>query len=389
MARFRLKPQSSYVLNNSCRLINGGKEYFDVLVRLIDSAARSIHLQVYIFEADETGNLVADALIAAARRRVDVYVLCDGYASSVPAELVSTLQANGVHIRFFEPILKSSNFYFGRRLHQKLAVFDGESALVGGINISNKYNDFGGQAAWLDWAVYIEGRTATDLLKVCLRLWSKSRVKGRKLFTRHSRTVFEDGIIPVRVRRNDWVRGKIQITASYIEMLRNAEHELIIMSSYFMPGKAFVNALIAAANRGISIKIILAGRSDIITAKLAERYLYPLLFKHNIEIYEYQRSILHGKIAAYDRKWFTIGSYNVNNISAYASIELNLDIAHPECAMSVYNQLETIIRNDCLQVTGDSFLQKYSLLERFVQWLAYQVVRIMVRAGTFYFKQGI
>jgi cardiolipin synthase len=109
---------------------------------LINKATESIHLQTYIYDDDETGRQVADALIAAAKRNVSVYLLTDGYASQVMAKkFIHELKVSGVHFSFFEPLFRSKYFYFGRRLHQKVFVADTKFALVGGINITNRYND--------------------------------------------------------------------------------------------------------------------------------------------------------------------------------------------------------------------------------------------------------
>ena len=75
--------------------------------------------------------------------------------------------------------------------------------------------------------------------------------------------------------------------------------------------------------------------SDVMVAKNAERYMYNWLFRNDIEIYEYKPCVLHGKVAVYDRAWATIGSYNVNIISAYASLELNIDINNSKFAGNV------------------------------------------------------
>src|SRR5262249_11928229 len=131
-----------------------------------------IHLQVYILDDDETGQLVTNALIAAARRGVKVYVMVDGYASQgLPHEFVQTIKDSGIHFRFFSPLLKSKYFYFGRRMHHKIVVVDNECALTGGLNISNRYNDMPDQTAWLDFALYVEGTIAKDLCVLCWKSW--------------------------------------------------------------------------------------------------------------------------------------------------------------------------------------------------------------------------
>jgi len=188
------------------------------------------------------------------------------------------------------------------------------------------------------------------------------------------------------MRRNDWVRRKNQISASYIEMLKNAKSEITILSSYFLPGSMIRKHLIQAARRGVKIKVIMAGRSDVMLAKQAERFIYKELLKNKIEIYEYQKNILHGKIAVSDKEWLTIGSYNVNNISAYASIELNLDVCDAAFATQVNNMLEDIVRKDCIRITTRYLEKRTNIFKKIVHWASYEVVRFIFYMFTFYFK---
>jgi cardiolipin synthase len=170
-------------------------------------------------------------------------------------------------------------------------------------------------------------------------------------------------------------------------MFNKANNEIIIMSSYFLPGRVFRKNLKMAVKRGVRIKLILAGASDVWVSKQAERYMYRWLFKNEIEIYEYPHNILHGKLAVYDGSWVTGGSYNVNNISAYASIELNLDINDAGFANNVSSTLQDIIDNECVRVTQDEYNVTYNVIERFLQYLSYETVRLIFFLFTFYFRQ--
>src|SRR5690554_4846183 len=153
--------RGGFAPRHRARLLWGGKAYFDLLVHLIEGARECIHLQVYIYESDTTGELIADALIAAAERGVAGYVLVDGYGSQkLPAPFVMRLRENGVRLRVFEPLLRSRHFYFGRRMHRKVLVVDARYAVVTGVNIGDKYNDRPGEPAWLDMAVCVEGEVA-------------------------------------------------------------------------------------------------------------------------------------------------------------------------------------------------------------------------------------
>src|SRR6478752_5839408 len=125
LAPFKNKILRSYTTFNEVEILRGGMPYFSKLLELINQAERSIHLQVYIFDEDATGNQVAEALMNASARGVKVFLLIDGYASkSLSENFRNRLKAGGVYFRWFEPIFKGNDFYFGRRLHHKILVVD-------------------------------------------------------------------------------------------------------------------------------------------------------------------------------------------------------------------------------------------------------------------------
>ena len=385
------KNTGAYSIQNKVKVIYGGKEYFDLLLSMINAATESIHLQTYIYDDDATGLLVAEALKAAAKREVQVHLLTDGYASQhLSKKFVDGLQQAGVHFRFFEPLLKSHHYYFGRRLHQKVFVADGKYAIVGGRNIANRYNDLPETTAWLDFALYAAGEVATELCVLCWKTWNGFPVKMDITPCEKKQLIFnfsEYETCRIRVRRNDWVRRKNEISATYIEMLRQSQSHITILCSYFLPGKIIRRLLKHAAKRGVKITVITAGPSDVILAKNAERWLYDWLLRNHITLYEYQPAILHAKVAVCDGEWLTIGSYNINNISAYASIELNLDVRNATLAASLDQTMETIIKKDCVAITSEGHIHTKNIFKQFIRWGSYQFIRIAFFVLTFYFKQ--
>ncbi|MBX9781726.1 MAG: phospholipase [Chitinophagaceae bacterium] len=379
------------VIRPAVQLIRAGNDFFSLLLKLIHEAVHSVHLQTYIFEDDETGILVADALKHAAERGVAVYLMADGYASQGLSKLfIHQLKEAGVHFRFFDPLFKSSFFYFGRRLHHKVFVADAAVALVGGMNIANRYNDMPGEPAWLDYAVYTTEKTAAALHNYCTQIWEGAMFKKNEPVKKTVSPLFNTSVqneSKVAMRVNDWVRKKNEISATYIHLFRNAHSHITILCSYFLPGSVIRRLIKAAIARGVKIKVIVAGASDVAIAKNAERWLYDWLLRNKIELYEYQPAILHGKLAVCDGKWFTIGSYNINNISAYASIELNLDITDEKLAAAAEGELEMIIQHNCKAVTPKDHIHNKNIVKQFFRWLSYEFIRVVFYLFTFYFKQ--
>lgn len=365
-------------------LIRGGRTYFDTLLALIAKAEKSIHFQTYIFDEDETGTEVAEALKSAALRHVEVFLLVDGFASGgLSRGFIQSMTDAGIRFKMYGPLLKSKYFYVGRRLHHKVVTVDGRYCLVGGINISNRYNDLPGQPAWFDCAVYAEGHSAEVLTKICERrmepLWKVRLARSKNTSTRN-----QTG--SVRVNVNDWVRAKRDITRSYIDMFQKAKGRIMILSAYFLPNDQFRKRLRAAVRRSVKVEVILAGTSDSIIAKYAERYMYRWLVRNGIDIYEYQKSVLHGKVATYDGTWATVGSYNVNTISAFASIELNLGVTDPPFVQQVEQLLQDVMRQDCVKITTET-LAAYGFWTQAAQRSSYYLYRVMFFLFTFYFKQ--
>jgi cardiolipin synthase A/B len=376
---------------NKTQLIQSGTPYFDLLIKLITEATESIHIQTYIFNEDETGKSIINALKIAAHKKVKIYLMVDGYASkNLSEKFIENLKNETIAFRFFKPFFKNNNFYFGRRLHHKMIVVDAKYAVVGGINIADRYNDCPNIVAWLDFAVFLEGPITKELCILCWKTWNGFKISKPSTYNEIKNTHFifkENETSLCGIRRNDWVRTKNEISTSYQELFENAKKEITVICSYFIPGGKARKLLADAVSRGIKVRLILASQSDVPIAKSAERWMYDWLLRKNIEIYEYQPTILHAKMCVVDESFVTIGSYNINNISAYASIELNIDIKNINFAQEVTKTLDTIIKDDCIQVTNEVYLKTNTVFKKLYHWASYKIFRICFFLCTFYFKQ--
>lgn len=378
-----------YTENNTVTFVQGGRSYFDQLLELIASAKETLHLQTYIYADDDTGELIAKALIEASRRNVAVFLLVDGYASQrLSKDFISTLKSSGIQFRFFEPLYRSRRFYLGRRLHHKIAVADLSIGLVGGINVANHYNDRPYAPAWLDFALRVEGEIVRELLVLCQKTWNGFQILQRPIAVQPAPTIDipNDQKKKVRLRRNDWVRRKYDITLSYLEIFNTAKKEIIVISSYFLPGTIFRKAIRRARLRGVEITIIMASISDVKVAKMAERYMYEWLLSLGVKLYEYNKTVLHGKLTICDDKWFTLGSFNVNDISTYASVELNLDVDNSPFTIQLKEHVKEQIIPECTLISDD-FVQTRTAFIRLRQRISFSIVRILFFFFTFYFKQ--
>ncbi|WP_291096962.1 MULTISPECIES: phospholipase D-like domain-containing protein [unclassified Flavobacterium] len=356
-------------------LIHSGEDYFSRLERIILDSKFEIHIQIYIFENDTTGKKIIEALKEAASRNVKIYILIDGFGSfSFPLEKINELKQYGINIRFFAPLFSASSFYLGRRLHHKVVVVDSKIALIGGINIANKYRGTATKEPWLDYAVQInDAKIAASLSKLCLDIYFRKRRVNRKKI---ASVIYTSGETTVSVLQNDWLKRKTEIYKAYIKSIGSAKKEIIIVGSYFLPGRKLINTLKKASRNNVKIKLILSGISDLPMARRASCHFYSKLLGYNIELYEWENSILHGKAAVIDNNWTTIGSFNLNNLSSFASIEMNVAIDSSEFSNEFHLHLNQIM-SQCERITPESLKLTDGLSSKFINWVSYWITRII------------
>ncbi|TRX03455.1 hypothetical protein FNW10_07180 [Flavobacterium gawalongense] len=365
---------------NSCdtpknlELVYSGEDYFSRLEAIIRNSQFELDIQMYIFENDSTGRRIITALKEAAARNVKIYILLDGLGSlSFPSETINELKQCGINIRFFAPLFSAYTFYLGRRLHHKVVVADAKITLIGGINIADKYRGTPTEAPWFDYAVQLHGEISEPLQELCRNIYFKKRRLGSKKI----KSVFhvqEDAL--VRIIQNDWLKRKNEICDGYIKSIRNAKKEIIIVGSYFLPGIRIIRALKKASKNKVKIKLILSGISDLPMTRRATCFLYAKLLKYNIELYEWDKSILHGKAAVIDGCWTTIGSFNLNNLSSYGSMEMNVEINSITFSKMYQSHLNQIIAQ-CQRITPESLRIKTNLFTKIINLLSYLFTRII------------
>lgn len=369
-----IKSKISLIAPKNLELVYSGEDYFSRLETIIRNSQIELHIQMYLFEIDTTGKRIITAIKEAAARKVKIFILLDGLGSlSFPSEIIEELRRNGIQIRFFAPLFSAYTFYLGRRLHQKVVIADAKIALIGGINIADKYHGTLTEAPWLDYAVQLNGTIAQPLEVLCRNIYfKKKRLSSQKI-----KSVFhvqEDAV--VRILQNDWLKRKNEICDQYIKSIRHAKKEIIIVGSYFLPGIRIIKALNKASKNNVKIKLILTGISDLPMTRRATCFLYSKLLHYNIELYEWNKSVLHGKSAVIDGYWTTIGSFNLNNLSSYGSVEMNVEINSAVFSKMYQSHLNQIIA-ECESITLESLKIKTHFFSRLINLLSYIITRLI------------
>jgi cardiolipin synthase A/B len=362
-------------------LLRSGENFFAACEKLIDEAKYYIHFQTYIVDDDETGRRIVNALIRASERGVRVYFLLDAYGgNSFSKDLINKVEEAGILFRLFSPGLITKGFQLSLRLHHKVLLADGGTAIIGGMNIADRYHGKKGSNAWLDFAILIKGPECAHVLFIVKGLWNKAFIsrKERSRETMHHPVIYEDNV-KVKVVQNNWYRNKIEILKSYRSALKHAQHRMTIFASYFLPGRNERRLLRNASRRGVEIKIVLSAESDAPVFTRATNFLYDFILRNNIAIYEYLPSNLHAKVAIADGNWCTIGSYNMNHLSDYGSVEMNANILDPGFAEMFEKLLLEIIKKDCRQVTFAEYIHRKTWFFQLTDWFSYQMIRIIMR----------
>jgi cardiolipin synthase A/B len=373
-----------YLPGNRITLLKSGTDYFPALIAAIDSAQAEVHLESYIYADDATGRAVAAALSRAAQRGVLVHVMVDGFGSSgfLAAPGVDLIAA-GVHVMIYRPEIGRLRLrrHRLRRLHRKLAVIDGRLAFVGGINIINDEPSPSLPAPRLDYAVAIEGPLLGPMHRAAHHLWRlvrwanfRRRIPVRLPTPPHTPPV---GMVRAGFVVRDNLRHRRDIEDAYLDEIENAKDEIVLANAYFLPGRRFRHALLAAAARGVRVTILLQGRIDHVVMNYATQALYGNLIDGGIAIHEYRRSLLHAKVAVIDGLWSTVGSSNIDPFSLLMAREANVVVRDAGFAAQLRGSLQRAITDHSVEIRDDD-LRKRSLLTRAACWGAYALVRVAI-----------
>jgi len=380
-----------YTAGNSITLLRNGAEYFPVLLEAISLAEREIWLETYIFADDDTGRVVADALIGAAQRGVAVRVLVDGWGARhylTPA-LAQHLIDGGVDLLKYRPEVMPWHFrsHRLRRLHRKLCHVDGRVAFVGGINVIDDMNTPGHTPPRVDFAVCVRGPLLVPIIQTMQRVWAivaitQLRNSDVPLFP-DEEPAESVGTQVAKFTIRDNLRHRRDIERAYLAALRTARRDILIATAYFFPGVRFRRALVRAAARGVRVTLLLQARVEFRLLHHASRALYGQLLAAGVAIQEYHRSFLHAKVAVVDDQWATVGSSNIDPYSFLMAREANVFVRDPVFATGLRAELAKMIESGSRAVPPQDWAQR-SRLAKATSWIAYGIVRVamgMLRYG--------
>jgi cardiolipin synthase A/B len=349
-------------VGNKATLLEDGPATYAAMLEAIAGARDHVHVESYIFEADEVGQRFANALAERRRAGVKVRVLYDSVGSiGTPREFFDAMRAQGIDVVEYNPVKPGTVLTEGLRLnnrdHRKLTIVDGRIAFLGGINISSVYTASGGSTGsggsserkgsaypnqpWRDTAVRLEGPVVADLQRSFAAMWEeakKEKLEGAGLYPRLSNA----GPQVVRAMEFSPDKGANALYVALISAIENADEGVHITIAYFVPHPELLGALKAAAGRGVDVRIVLPSRTDSALVLYAGRSYYEEMLEAGVRIFERKERLLHSKTAVVDGVWATVGSTNLDWRSLASNAELNAVVLGPEFAA----QLERVFARD-------------------------------------------
>lgn len=375
---------NTLIAGNRVDLLVCGTEFFPALIEAIHGARYEIHLETYIFEDDETGHSVTQALCGAARRGVHTRVMVDGFGGrAFPDTMMPLLSGAGVEVLIYRPEVArlSLKRHRLRRLHRKLAVIDGAIGFVGGINIIDDMHTPGHTPPRFDYAVRIAGPLLVPLHRTTTHLWELvSWANFRHHHPLHP-VVAPDrsprGDIHAALVLRDNIRHRRDIEDAYLHAIHTAQREIVLANAYFLPGRRFRKALTQAARRGVKVVILLQGRVEYALMHYASQALYGTLLARGVEIHEYRRSFLHAKVAVVDDDWATVGSSNIDPFSLLLAREANVIVRDRAFTAQLRASLQQAMEFGGRRVRLREWTRR-PLPERMARWFAYGLVRLLI-----------
>jgi len=373
-----------FISNNTINLLQNGDEYFPAMEAALDRAMHEIYLESYIFENDNTGKRIVEALRRAAFRGVKTHMLIDGFGSNrFPKIMIDYLEAAGVMVLKFRPKISPWTLRRRRlrRLHRKIVIVDSKVAFVGGINVIDDSDISGQQSVRYDYAVRVEGPLVAEINRSARRVWSRvawSRWRSGLVWgkERHVLSIKPKGNMRAAFLLRDNIRHRRDIEDTYLQAMDQAQFEVILASAYFFPGLDFRRVLLAASRRGVRVVLLLQGKMDHPLLHYASHALYGNFLDAGIEIYEYRKSLLHAKVAVIDEHWATVGSSNLDPFSLLLALEANVIVDDGNFAKELKNSLEQAVKMGAGRVYEKN-LREQTTRMRLASWLSYGLVRFL------------
>ncbi len=334
---------------NEYKLLVNGEEKFPEVLKILDTAKHFVHMEYYDWENDTRGNQIKDILLKKTREGVKVRIMYDDYASrKIKHNIVKELKAGGVEIY---PVIKVRLAQFANRInhrdHRKVIIVDGLTGFVGGINISDRYdNSIDTGLYWRDTHVKITGATVLNLQRHFMVNWNICQ--PNKLY--FTKSLFPDAINQVETDEMELAQvvagGPVyplsNIMLTYFRIFTLAKEKLYITNPYFVPNDSILDALKQAAISGVDVRLMMPAKSDSAIVGAASKFYFRELLQAGVKIFMYKKGFVHAKTVVADTNLSVVGTANMD----IRSFDLNFEIMSVIYGPTFARQLEKVYLND-------------------------------------------
>lgn len=337
----------SLVADNHVEIGHNG-EFFARLLRDVEHATETIHLETYVWWSGEICERVALALAAKARQGVEVRLLGDWHGSrDMDERLLSTMREAGVEVVFFRPPRLRSIGRINSRTHRKIAVIDGRIAYIFGHGFAQEWvGDAEDRSRYRDTFAVLRGPIVNQIQGVFFENWLEETRKlpvGRQYFPEAEKA----GSIEAHVAYVSSTGDVSAVETLYYGVIAAATREVLIQNPYFVVEDLGIALFRDAAARGVSVKVMLPAvhSTDSAIVQHASHRHFETLLDAGVEIYEYEKALLHQKVMIVDDLWASIGSANFDDRSFELNDELQLGIVDAGIARELEAAWEQDLRH--------------------------------------------
>jgi cardiolipin synthase len=370
------------IVGNKVDLLFDGPQTMAAMLQAITIAKNNINLETYIFDQDAVGLKFADMLIEKQKAGVTVNVMYDSVGTiGVPQAFFDRMREAGIRLVAFNPVnparLHGEEWKLNNRDHRKVLIVDGKVAFTGGVNISADYSHSSpfrsrrkvsdkSQVGWRDTHVRVEGPAVASFQAAFIQGWT----------SQDAADLPDADYFPAPVTMGDKaVRvvasapgSDFEIYKAYTLAIQQAKKSIHITSAYFVPDQQTIDALVAAAKRGVDVRIVLPGVSDSGLVFYAGHDLYTPLLDGGVKIFQLKLAVLHAKTAVIDGNWSTVGSSNIDMRSFMHNSELNVVVLGDEFGRAMESAFAEDQRNSN-EITDEAWHHR-PLGDRLREWAA-------------------
>ncbi|HEX6843935.1 MAG TPA: phospholipase D-like domain-containing protein [Actinomycetota bacterium] len=328
---------------NTVRVLRNGDEIFPSMLEAIAGASTTIDLLTFVYWRGEIGTRFAEALAERARAGVRVRVLLDAWgAHPIEGRLVDLMEDAGVRVRWFRPLTRLRPTRMNHRTHRKVMIVDEQIGFTGGVGIADEWRgDARNEHEWRDTHFRVEGPAVDGLRAAFLDNWVET---DPELFDpEFDRFPSQpgDGSTVIQCVRGASETGWSDVNTLFLALLELAEERVRLTTAYFVPDTHFIERLCDAANRGVTVELLLPGpHADKRFVQLAGEGAYEPLLACGVRIWNFQTSMLHAKVMTVDGLVANIGSANFNSRSTELDEEINLVAIDPDLVAVLDEQFD-------------------------------------------------